>query len=109
MDASEFGVDVDVFEFDSVDGGTISLGNCLYDPTDEPQNTLRAAVSNATKLGPSTNTSGIRFWVNAASYWTIGTSGHILMTQAGKVEADRSGLARTSFEGQVSGAFMWFK
>lgn len=109
VDASEFGVDVDIFEFDSVDGGTISLGNCLYDPTDTAQNTLRTAVETAVKLGPSLNTSGIRFWVNANSYWTIGTSGHILMTQAGKVEADRSGLARTSFEGQVSGAFLWFR
>ena len=108
VDAGEFGVDVDIFEFDSADGGTITLGNCLYDPTDASQNTLRTAVQNGVKLHPSILTSGIRFWVNSTSYWTIGTSGHILMTKAGSVEADRSGLGRTSFEGQVSGAFMYF-
>jgi len=108
VDAGEFGVDVDIFEFDSADGGTISLGSCLYDPTDASQNTLRTAVQNGVKLHPSILTSGIRFWVNSTSYWTIGTSGHILMTKAGNVEADRSGLAKTSFEGQVSGAFMYF-
>ena len=107
VDASEFGVDPDIFEFDSADGGTISLGDCLYDPTDTPQNTLRTAVENGVKLHPSVNTSGIRFWINSTSYLTIGTSGHILMTKAGNVEADRNGLARTSFEGQVSGAFMY--
>jgi len=31
------------------------------------------------------------------------------MTKAGGVEADRCGLAKTSFEGQVSGGFMWLK
>jgi len=34
---------------------------------------------------------------------TIGTSGQILMTTGNKVDADRSGLAKTSFEGKVSG------
>ena len=108
VEAGEFGVDVDIFEFDSSDGGTISLGSCLYDPTDEAQNTLRTAVQDGVKLAASILTSGIRFWVNSTSYFTIGTSGHILMTKAGNVEADRSGLAKTSFEGQVSGAFMYF-
>jgi len=71
VDAGEFGVDVDVFEYDSSDGGTISLGSCLYDPTDVPQNTLRSAVEDSVKLGPSLLTSGIRFWINSSSYWTM--------------------------------------
>ena len=107
VDAGEFGVDIDIFEFDSSDGGTISISNCLYDPTDASQNTLRTAVESGIKLHPSLLTSGIRFWINSSSYWSIGTSGHILMTKAGNVEADRNGLGRTSFEGQVSGAFMY--
>ena len=106
MDASEFGVDVDIFEFASADGGTISLGDCVYDPTNPEQNTLRTAVETAVDLVNSVTT-GIRFWINSDSYLTIGTSGTILMTKAGDVKADRNGLAKTSFEGQVSGAFMY--
>lgn len=106
VDASEFGVDMDIFEFASADGGTISLGDCMYDPTSESQNTLRGYVEQGVKLINSV-TSGIRFWINSTSYLTIGTSGTILMTKAGDVKADRNGLAKTSFEGQVSGAAMY--
>jgi hypothetical protein len=106
VDASEFGVDADIFEFASADGGTISLSNVNYDPTNPEQQTLQNCVENKTKLINSI-TSGIRFWINSTSYSTIGTSGTILMTKAGGVEADRNGLAKTSFEGQVSGAFMY--
>lgn len=106
VDASEFGVDIDIFEFASADGGTISLTDVSYDPTDPQQNTLRACVENGTKLINSV-TSGIRFWVNSTSYLTVGTSGNILMTSAGKVSADRNGMAKTDFMGQVSGAFMY--
>lgn len=105
VDVSEFGVDIDIFEFGSADGGTISLSDVAYDPTDPEQNTLRSCVENGTKLIYSI-TSGPRFWVNSTSYLTLGTSGHILMTSAGRVDADRNGSAKTSFEGKVSGAFM---
>jgi hypothetical protein len=103
---SEWGDDVDVFDFATADGGTISLTDVLYDPTDPEQNTLQSCVKNKIKLIFST-TSGIRFWINSTSYLTIGTSGTILMTNSGKVEADRNGMAKTSFEGKVSGAFMY--
>jgi len=106
VDVSEFGVDCNIYEFGSSDGGTISLTNVAYDPTNPEQLTLQGCVENKTKLIHST-TSGIRFWINSTSYLTIGTSGSILMTKAGGVEADRNGVARTSFEGQVSGAFMY--
>ena len=106
VDASEFGVDVDIFEFVSADGGTISLSGVNYDPTDAAQNSLGSAVTDKVKF-TNTTTSGIRFWLNSSSYLTIGTSGHILMTKAGGVSADRNGIAKTDFEGQVSGAFMY--
>jgi hypothetical protein len=106
VDASEFGVDTDIFEFASSDGGTITLSGVNYDPTDPMQLVLQGLVEDKVKLINSV-TSGIRFWINSTSYLTIGTSGNILMTKAGGVEADRNGLAKTSFEGQVSGAFMY--
>jgi hypothetical protein len=106
VDASEFGVDADIFEFSSSDGGTITLSNVNYDPSDPMQLVLQGLVEDKVKLINSV-TSGIRFWINSTSYLTIGTSGNILMTKAGGVEADRNGLAKTSFEGQVSGAYMY--
>jgi hypothetical protein len=106
VDVSEFGVDIDTYEFGSADGGTISLTDVAYDPTCPEQLTLQNCVANGTKLIFSA-TSGIRFWINTTSYLTIGTSGTILMTSAGRVEADRNGAAKTSFEGKVSGAFMY--
>lgn len=106
VDVSEFGVDIDIFEFGSADGGTISLTDVAYDPTNPEQLTMENCVKNGTKLIFSA-TSGIRFWINTTSYLTIGTSGTILMTSAGRVEADRNGSAKTSFEGKVSGAFMY--
>ena len=106
VDVSEFGVDTDIFEFASADGGTITLSDCAYDPTDPAQNTLRDNIEDGVKLILS-STSGIRFWINSTSFLTIGTSGHILLTKASDVQADRNGLARCSFEGQISGAFMY--
>ena len=106
VDASEFGVDMDIFEFASADGGTITLSDVNYDPTDPSQVILQGFVEDATKTINS-NTTGILFWINSTSFLTVGTSGNILMTRAGEVRADRNGLAKTSFEGQVSGAFMY--
>ena len=105
IDASEFGVDYDIFEWGSADGGTSTLSDVLFDQTNQEQMTLNNAVVNQTKLIRST-TSGIRFWLNSTSYMTIGSSGQILMTKAYAVEADRSGLSKCSFEGKVSGDYM---
>lgn len=106
VDVSEFGIDIDRFEFGSADGGTISISGVNFDPTDPEQITLRSCMEGSTKLINST-TSGPRFWINSTSYYTIGTSGEILITQAGEVAADRSNVAKTKFEGKVSGAFMY--
>lgn len=106
VDCSEFGVDIDIFEFGSADGGTISLADVSYDPTDPQQLTLQSCAENGIKLNGSI-TSGLLLWINSTSYLHVGTSGHVLMTSAGKVDADRNGMAKTSFEGKVSGAFMY--
>jgi len=106
VDASEFGVDIDIYEFGSADGGTITLSDVSYDPTDPMQNYLRSCVQSGIKMDNGA-TSGIRFWINSTSYLSVGTSGNILFTNAGKVSADRNGMAKTDFSGQVSGAFMY--
>lgn len=107
VDCSEFGVDIDIFEFASADGGTITLSNVAFDPTDPMQNALRTYAQDGVKMIHNSTTSGIRFWINSTSYMTIGTSGNILMTDVGKVSADRNGIARTDFKGKISGAFMY--
>lgn len=105
-DASEFGVETNIYEFGCADGGTITLSDVSYDPTCPEQNTLKACVEDGVKLVFS-SCSGILFWINSTSFLACGTSATILMTKAGEVRADRCGLAKTSFEGQVSGGFMW--
>jgi len=106
VDVSEFGDDVDKFEFATADGGTISITGVNYDPADPEQITLRNCMETKVKLINST-TSGPRYWINSTSYFTIGTSGEILITQAGEIAADRNNVAKTKFEGKVSGAFMY--
>jgi hypothetical protein len=106
VDVSEFGVDVDIYDFGSADGGTITLSNVAIDITDPQQTTWRTNMESKIKFIFSA-TSGIRFWANSTSYWTIGTSGSILPTRAGAVSQDRNGVARTTLEGKVSGEFMY--
>jgi len=106
VESSEFGDDIDVFEFGVADGGTISLTDVTYDPTDAQQVAFAAACTTPLKLD-NNSTSGLHLWVNSSSALKVGSSGHILMTQAGSVDMQRNGLAKTSFNGQVSGAFMY--
>lgn len=108
VDVSEFGVDIDIFEFDSADGGTITLSDVNYDPTDAPQEVLHNAALNKVKI-PYGTTSGLFLWINLTSYFRIGSSGHILVTSSRKLDADRNGVGKTSFEMKVSGAAMWLR
>ena len=47
VDVSEFGDDVDAFEFTSADGGTISISPVNLDINNAAQNTLRTNVTTA--------------------------------------------------------------
>ena len=103
LDAGEFTDDVTKWEFGVLDGGTITINNVLYDPTDTTgQALLDSACLNASKFGSG----GLRFYVNSTSYRTVASGGFILITKAGSLEAQRNGLARCSFEGKVSGGAM---
>jgi len=107
IEASEFGDDIDVFEFGTADGGTISITDCLYDPTDATgQALVDALVAGSLKSLGNNLTSGLRFYVNSTSYRQVGTSGHVLITGGYKLDVDRNGLAKCGFEGKVSGAPM---
>jgi hypothetical protein len=106
VDVSEFCVDVDIFEFSGAAGGTIQMTDVNFDPTNPEQMTFITNLQSGIKFEFSA-TSGPRFWINSTSYYTIGTSGTLLMTSAGQVTADRNGSAKTSITMQVSGAFMY--
>ena len=106
VDVSEFGVDADIFDFGSASAGTISISDATLDPENAEQNTLRTNCENKIKI-PYSITSGLRLYVNSTSFYTVGTSGHVLVTKAGGVTTERNGVAKTSFEFQVSGGFMW--
>ena len=103
LDAGEFTDDVTKWEFGVLDGGTITVNNVLYDPTDSTgQALLDSACLNASKFGSG----GLRFYVNSTSYRTVASGGYILVTKAGSLEMQRNGLARCSFEAKVSGGTM---
>lgn len=103
LDAGEFTDDVTKYEFGVLDGGTITINNVLYDPTDTTgQNLIYSACLNASKFGSG----GLRFYVNSTSYRTVASGGHMLVSKAGALESQRNGLARASFEIKVSGGAM---
>ena len=107
IEASEFGDDIDIFEFSTADGGTISITDVLYDPTDSTgQALVDALIAGSLKSLGNNLTSGLRFYINSTSYRQVGTSGHILITGGYKLDIDRNGLAKCGFEGKVSGAPM---
>ena len=103
IDVSEFGDDINVFEFGVADGGTITITDILYDPTDTTgQALLDSACLNYSKFGPA----GLRFYVGSSSYRSVATSGWMLVTKSHATEMARNGLGRCSFEVKVSGGAM---
>ena len=103
LEASEYGDDVDKFEFGTANAGTITISDVLHDPTDSTgQMLLDSACRNASKFGSG----GLCFYVNSTQYWTVTSGGYMLITKCLVVESERNGLAKCSFEAQVSGGAM---
>jgi hypothetical protein len=105
IEASEFGVDLDGFDYGSMDGGTISIPNVLSDPTSAAQAALDAAITDGTKFGPD----DIKFMRDATSYWTIGTGGYLLITKSGGRGLGRNKLETCSYEFKLDSAEMVLK
>lgn len=105
IEASEFGVDVDGFEYGSLDAGTMSVPNVLSDPTSAAQVTLDAAIASGRKFAPDE----IKFMRDATSYWTIGTGGTLLVTKSGGRGLGRNKLEICSYEFKLDGAEMVLK
>jgi hypothetical protein len=99
LEDTEFGDDVKTFVFGPGDGGTIDFSG-LYDPTDS---TGQAALDALIIAGTVISNTTLRFYVDAASYWTISSGGSILITKGKAVSMDKSGLGQVSFSAKVSG------
>ena len=105
LDGSQFGNDIDIFGYGTLDPGTISIPDVIVDPTDvNGQGALDAAIENCTEFGPG----DIKFMRgDGVGYYTIGTGGKILITKAGPTGGvDRNGLEKTSYEFKLSGALL---
>ena len=111
IDASEFGVDADRFVEGSANPGTISIADAIYDPANTVQAGLREAVKDKTRYthsGLADTTSGLRFWLDDYTFFTIenSTDAFIMVTKSNDVMTERNGLAKCSIEMQASGGFM---
>ena len=116
FDASAFGSNWKEYVYGMKDGGTISF-NGYYDPTDYTgQNVLLLA-----QLGNTALTS-LRFYYNSVSYfeacqstgwfapntWSTGQDtilSSVRITSV-SIDTDKSGLAKISFQGKVSGCMV---
>ena len=105
--ADEFGYAVDNKIPDgTVDPGTITIPDVLRDPTDTTgQNLLDAQVASGVGYGPDE----IKFMRDATSYYTVDTGGKIYVVKGAGGGMDRSGLEKTSYEFQISGALLVIK
>jgi hypothetical protein len=105
IEASEFGVDCDGFDYGSLDPGTITIPNVLSDPTSAAQAALDAAITAGTKFGPDE----IKFMRDETSYWTIGTGGYLLITKSGGRGLGRNKLETCSYEFKLDSAELVLK
>lgn len=101
LEDTEFGDDIKTFVFGAADGGMLDF-NGLYDPSDTTgQVALRTAVLNSTSYG--SGTTGLNFYLDATSYWSISGTGTLLPTKCDTISMDKSGLGQISFSCKVSG------
>lgn len=102
IEDTAFGDTVKKYVFGMMDGGSLSFeGN--YDPADSTgQAMLDSACKNASLLGSGS----IRLYIDNTSYWTVPSTGSLLVTKANAISMEKNGLGKVSFSAKVSGAAM---
>lgn len=105
LEDTEFGDDVKTYLFGMGDGGTVSFSG-LYDPDDTTgQVAFDALCAAGTSIG--TGTSGLAFYIDASSYWSLSGSGATMLpTKSHSVSLDKNGLGQITFEAKISGGQM---
>lgn len=107
---SEFGQDVDQFVEGTVDSGTVSIANMLFDPHSTVQRGFTDALKNRTRF--SKGVTEPRFWTSDTTFFALDdtTGAYYFASKAGGVSLQKNGLAQTSAEFKVSGGYMtWYK
>ena len=101
LEDTQFGDDIKSYVFGLADGGEVSFsGN--YDSTDTTgQDLINSYCSNGVVL----NSGGIRFYVDAAKYWTI--SGDLLITKSKAIAFDKAGIGTIDFTAKISGKMIY--
>ena len=102
IEDTAFGDTVKKYVFGMMDGGSLTFeGN--YDPSDSTgQTILDSACKNASLLGSGS----IRLYIDNTSYWTVPSTGSLLVTKANAISMEKNGLGKVSFSAKVSGAAM---
>jgi hypothetical protein len=100
-ETKEFGVTVKKYvAVDAGDPGTISF-NGVYDPSDS---TGQQALQTLAQTG--VGTANLYLYANTSTFWRVAAGGLIIVTKSETISLNRSSLAKISFTGQVSGAWM---
>lgn len=102
VEDTEFGDDITKFQYGFMDGGGITISGG-YDPDDATgQTLLDSACVNASMLGSGQ----LRLYIDNTSYFTIDTTGRLLITKCRSVDAAHNGLGKISITAKVSGGKM---
>ena len=101
LDDSEFTDDIKTMVFGLGDGGTVEFAG-YFDPDD----TAGQIALNALIVAGTVVTSTLRFYVDAASYWTVASGSSFLITKGQAVTMDKNGLGQCSFSAKISGTMV---
>lgn len=102
LEHSAFGDTVKKFVAGHVDGGEITFSG-YFDPADtDGQRVLEAAAENGTLFNPM----DIKFFLSEDKFMTVGPSGHMFVTKALNVGADKASIISASFTIKVVGDAM---
>jgi len=107
IEEDSWDIDIKKKYFSVGDAGTITCSG-LHDPADATgQVLLDSACLNSSAFSGGVNSlSTLNFFVDASSYWTVDTGGHILITKCQSITAEKSGMVTVDFEAVVSGGAM---
>ena len=107
IEEDSWDLDIKKKYFSVGDAGTVTFSG-LYDAQATAWTTGHNLL-NLACINSSLFTGGdLRFYVDAASYWTVTTGGNILITKCQSITMEKSGMGTTDFEGVISGGVMSF-
>jgi hypothetical protein len=101
IEEDSWDIDIKNKYFGVGDGGTITFSG-LHDPVSAEQILLDSACLNSSEF-----TGGdLRFYVDAASYWTVDTGYTTLITKCLSIGMEKSAMGTVDFEAVVNGGHM---